>query len=304
MVVRYLAGEGEKYLWEDESPEVFQKITSAPYYQRCVYLYPSTGEQPPVWLWVVGHEKADPSKAEYNRVWRTRMVLHFCVKGKGYYNGELITPGMAFLSWPMMPHSMVADPEDPFEYYWVMVRGADTVPLAKKMGFSSARLVMPCSYLDEVVPLLERYITMDHSKVSIEEYSDALMRMVFSFQKKEAERALEKPVRENLSYAHYVDFSKHFLYDNNFAVSVQDVAKMLGISPKHFNRIFHEVVGIPPKQYITDRRLELGATLLKNGMSPVEVSGVLRYGDYAMFYRAFKKKYGVPPSKFNINERE
>jgi len=38
---------------------------------------------------------------------------------------------------------------------------------------------------------------------------------------------------------------------------------------------------------------------LKNGMSPVEVSNVLRYTDYAMFYRAFKKRYGVPPSKFD-----
>ena len=140
MFVRYLAGEEEKYLWEDESPEVFQKIQNIPYYQRCIYLYPSMAASPPVWLWVVGHEKAGPSKAEYNRVWRTRLVLHFVVKGKGYYNGELVTAGMSFLSWPMMPHSMVADPDDPFEYYWVMVRGADTVPFVKKMGFSPSKI--------------------------------------------------------------------------------------------------------------------------------------------------------------------
>ena len=112
MFVRYMAGEGEKYLWEEDDPNVFQRVEGCSYYKKCIYLYPTENEMPSLWLWVVGHEKSDPLKFAENRVWRTRLILHFCVKGKGYYNGELITPGTAFVSWSLIPHSIAADPND------------------------------------------------------------------------------------------------------------------------------------------------------------------------------------------------
>lgn len=294
MFVRYMAGEGEKYLWEEDDSNVFQKVEACPYYKKCVYLYPTENHPPAVWLWVVGHEKADPLKVAENRVWRTRLIFHFCVKGRGYYNGELITPGTAFVSWPLMPHSIASDPNDPFEFYWLMIRGEEVVPFAKKMGLDPLKLIFPCDYIDEVIPLLEHYIHLDHKKIDLLDYSNALMKMVFSFQKKSVTDDANGYLA-NKHHNSYVDLSKHYLHDNNFSLSVQELANMLGISAKHYNRVFKDVVGISPKQYIMERRMELAMTLLRNGLTPTEVAGIIGYKDYALFYRAFTKQYGVTP---------
>ncbi|MBO5293753.1 MAG: helix-turn-helix domain-containing protein [Clostridia bacterium] len=294
MFVRYMAGEGEKYLWEEDDSNVFKKIEGCSYYKKCVYLYPTEKEMPSLWLWVVGHEKSDPLKFAENRVWRTRLILHFCVKGKGFYNGEPITPGTAFVSWPLIPHSIAADPNDPFEFYWLMIRGEEVVPFAKKMGLDPLNLIFPCDYIGEIVPLLEHYIHLDHKKIDLLDYSTALMKMAFSFQKKSVADNSEGQ-SSGKHYNNYVELGKHFLHDNNFSLSVSELSNMLGISPKHFNRVFKEAVGISPKQYIMERRLELALTLLRNGMLPTEVATIVGYQDYTLFYRAFTKQYGIAP---------
>ena len=135
---------------------------------------------------------------------------------------------------------------------------------------------------------------MDHKKIDLLDYSNALMKMVFSFQKK----SVTDDANGYLSDKHhnnYVDLSKHFLHDNNFSLSVQELANMLGISAKHYNRVFKDVVGISPKQYIMERRMELAMTLLRNGLTPTEVANIIGYKDYALFYRAFTRQYGVTP---------
>ena len=46
------------------------------------------------------------------------------------------------------------------------------------------------------------------------------------------------------------------------------------------------------------KRLEMSVDLLKGGMLPTEVAFMLKYADYASFYRAFLQKYGVSPSRY------
>ena len=74
---------------------------------------------------------------------------------------------------------------------------------------------------------------------------------------------------------------------------------MLGVTPKHFIRVFREETGETPKEYATRKRLELGNAMLKNGMSASEVAITLKYNDYILFYRAFVSKYGISPANYS-----
>lgn len=296
MNIKYMAAEGEDRVWEDGDPSVFDNIEGLPYWKKGIYFHPTDSEDP-VWLWMVGQEKAMPDKMQEGRVWRSRWVLHFCVKGKGYYNGQLITKGMAFICWPHLVHTLAADPDDPFEFYWLMLRGKDVLPLVREFGFRSTELIFDCGYIDQVVPLLKHCINADYSKVYIPDYTNALIRMVLSFQK----CALKKELgagSPSECYANYVESAKHILHDYNYAISVQKLSSMLGITPKHFSRVFGKVCGESPKQYITRRRLELGAEMLQSGIPASEVAMLLKYTDYTSFYRAFLAQYHIHPSLY------
>ena len=60
-----------------------------------------------------------------------------------------------------------------------------------------------------------------------------------------------------------------------------------------------EIFGISPNKYIANRRLETAASLLIEGQYNVtEVAYKVGFTDPAYFYKCFKQKYGVMPSKY------
>ena len=298
MYASYMAQKDENWIETGSTREVFNRVAGEPYYKKVVYFYPSENDAKHThWVWTIGHEKATPYKREINRIWNHRWVLHFCVAGKGFFNGSPVRAGDAFICWPGIFNSMVADPEDPFEFYWFMVRGDDTDSLARSYGFSHISLQFRCSYLEEAVALLEIGLSTDYSKVNIFEYNDALMNMLFLFQKATVTESEAEPT-EKRQYIEYVRPATIIMSDYNYAVPVAKICSMLNVSMKHFCRAFRLYKGISPKQYMTKHRLQLGEELLKSGFSPVEVAEKLQYSSYALFYKAFEQMYGISPNEY------
>mgnify|MGYP005759213935 CR=1 FL=1 len=296
MRVKYYAAEGEARVWESESREVFRNLEGLRHYKEGVYFYPSEPEEA-VWLWMVGHEKADPQKLVEGRMWRSRWLLHICVGGKGFYNGQPVQRGTAFVSWPHLAHSMRPDPDDPFEFYWIMIRGRDVLPYVREFGFRSGELIFDCPYMNELVPLLHVILHNDYARTDIKEFNTSMSRILLSYHRFNRQNLLE--IRSSGEcYANYVDSAKNLLYDHNYTLSVKQLSDMLGITPKHLCRVFLKTVGESPKQYMMRKRLEMSVDLLKGGMLPTEVAFMLKYADYASFYRAFLQKYGVSPSRY------
>ena len=60
---------------------------------------------------------------------------------------------------------------------------------------------------------------------------------------------------------------------------------------------FTELVGQPPIQYLTNWRVQLGATLLREGDAKVAtIAQEVGYESEAAFARAFKRLVGTPPA--------
>lgn len=78
------------------------------------------------------------------------------------------------------------------------------------------------------------------------------------------------------------------------------------LSRHYFQRLFRSVVGVPVMEYVKKRRLELAAKELARGQSSVlEVALICGYSSHEGFSRAFKREYGVSPSKYQaINKKE
>jgi AraC-like DNA-binding protein len=94
----------------------------------------------------------------------------------------------------------------------------------------------------------------------------------------------------------YVDL--HFLE----SISLDTVAKELGISKFLISRIFSEQLHSSFRDYINGRRSALAHLLLLSTTRPVtEIAFDSGFNSLRSFYRAFKKEYGVSPNEFRRN---
>ena len=80
-------------------------------------------------------------------------------------------------------------------------------------------------------------------------------------------------------------------------LSVRDLAARLYLSESHFIRVFKELTGLPPGQYLLRRRLQRACELLwQTGLPISEIAREVGFADPLYFSKAFKKIYGISPT--------
>lgn len=89
--------------------------------------------------------------------------------------------------------------------------------------------------------------------------------------------------------------------DENYTknISLDDVSKVVNISPYYFSKLFKEEAGVNFIDYLTKKRIDYAKELLEdNEYSIKEVCVMCGYSDPNYFSRIFKKKEGVTPSEY------
>lgn len=87
-------------------------------------------------------------------------------------------------------------------------------------------------------------------------------------------------------------------------LSVAALAERAGLSPRHFARVFHQEVGVPPADYVEQVRVEAARRLLEIGQEPPKrVAGLCGYADANGLRRAFMRRLGVTPADYRRMHR-
>ena len=82
-------------------------------------------------------------------------------------------------------------------------------------------------------------------------------------------------------------------------ISLQDLAGEACLSPYHFARLFHQVMGQPPHRYVVERRVAAAQERLRTRRdSLVEVALDSGFGTQANFSRVFRKVTGLTPRQY------
>lgn len=82
-------------------------------------------------------------------------------------------------------------------------------------------------------------------------------------------------------------------------LSLQDMSRVAFISQFHFNRVFRQVTGIPPHQYLYALRLETAKRrLLTTRESVTDVCFSVGYNSLGTFTRRFTGLVGISPNRF------
>ena len=84
-------------------------------------------------------------------------------------------------------------------------------------------------------------------------------------------------------------------------LSNAEIASLLGITPRHINRLFRSELGVSPKAFNLDMRLQYARRLIKNtSLSITDLALLTGFSDSAHFSTRFKTHFGTPPSKIDI----
>lgn len=118
-----------------------------------------------------------------------------------------------------------------------------------------------------------------------------LTEILISLQKKKAEQTpYQQAMRDIVFY-----INEHL----SEPIFIRDLAKRCNLCEKHFRNIFHEQIGIPPKQYIINAKLEKALFMLGHtSWSVAEISDSLAFFSPAYFISCFKKKYLKTPAQY------
>ena len=82
-------------------------------------------------------------------------------------------------------------------------------------------------------------------------------------------------------------------------IGLDEAAREAGVSPFHFLRLFSQVLGVTPHQYLVSSRLRHAARLLAdNGRAVTQIALDVGFGDLSNFVRTFHRAAGVSPRGF------
>jgi AraC family transcriptional regulator len=82
-------------------------------------------------------------------------------------------------------------------------------------------------------------------------------------------------------------------------IAIEDLAKVAAMSPAHFSRLFKEVLGDSPYQFVMDYRVEQSKKMLKDAERPLsDIALSCGFSDQPHFSRVFKQLTGLTPKSF------
>ena len=86
-------------------------------------------------------------------------------------------------------------------------------------------------------------------------------------------------------------------------VTIEEMARVAGLSPAHFSRLFKEVLGDSPYQFVMDYRVEQAKRMLGERARPMtDIALACGFADQAHFSRIFKRLTGQTPRAFRAGQ--
>ena len=81
--------------------------------------------------------------------------------------------------------------------------------------------------------------------------------------------------------------------------SLQDMSRVAYLSTFHFNRVFHQITGLPPAKFVAAMRLDEAKRLLLNtNRSITDICLEVGYNSLSTFTRRFTQRVGLGPREF------
>ena len=232
---------------------------------------------------------------------RDHYLIHLVVDGHGCYRAggqeHHLGPGDLFLLRPGQLAGYSASEDDPWEYYWVGFNGAYASKLVQHTPFTEQKLVFHSTRPE---PLQQALLSIFNARGPKPENEAAMVGNLYLFLSELMHQAAEKEIHAPSAGSQYVlNAIKYLQFNYSHEITIDDIARTVGVSRRQLYRLFMSNVGQRPFDYLTSYRIGEACNLLKNSqLSIAEIATSVGFSDKFYFSRVFKKSMGMPPSRY------
>ena len=228
---------------------------------------------------------------------RTHYIIHYVLSGKGtFYCGTKkysLKKGQAFVIFPYTIVKYQADGAQPWHYTWVTFSGDESKEIFSKLGVSPQNPIIDGVDVDEAKTLIRQMPSDTSSDFSTLHFTALLYELISLFFKSNEGGKANSYLNSAIQY-----IKAHFSEE----ITVENISSFVGISRKYLFALFKSALGLSPKEYIVNYRIEKAKhLLLSNDFSIGEVAWSVGYHDQLAFSKIFKEKTGVSPTKYRKN---
>ncbi len=220
----------------------------------------------------------------YGPAVRTHWLIHFVVSGFGIFKiGDrryTVRPGEMFIIPPFQETYYQADSENPWSYIWVGFTADQPLPMV----------------LPDVVRCPEAVAVFDAMK-DCASFTGGRSAFVSGKLWELFALLLGKEQQQD----DYIKIAMDFIHtEYMIGITVEEIATRLNLDRTYFSALFKKKTGVSPKQYLTNYRMNVAASLLaEQGVSVSVVALSVGYSDIFTFSKMFKRHFGSSPKQYS-----
>ncbi|MCZ7649138.1 MAG: AraC family transcriptional regulator [Planctomycetota bacterium] len=232
-------------------------------------------------------------------------------RGTGMYRGVPFTAsgGQAVLMDLRQPHAYFAQPDDPWEMYWVRFDGPGVAASFTALLSAAGSCVMPFAdraRLDEDFRALARLLADLPPGYDAWVYARlaALVANVVEGLRRAGNEKLGRVEISGAAPEGIAAAREHLHFNHQRTLAVAELARVAHMSEYHFIRRFKGATGFTPMEYLEKFRVGRAQELIltQPELRLGEVARAVGYEDPAYFSRVFRKRVGLSPRAYREQE--
>lgn len=248
----------------------------------------------------VGYQKCDPLY-QWGPGIRDHYLIHYIIAGKGCYQagGEThaLEAGDCFLVYPNTEVLYYADSTEPWEYAWVGFTGSDAAIILQATNFTrKTPYIHNTPYGEEIK---RQFLHIYDARGNEFEHAVAMTGRLYTALSLFMHGANKKSDSQNTVNG-YVQKGIEYISSNySYPITVEDIASYVGLSRSHLFRSFQTVLGVSPKEYLTEQRIKQSCYLLEHSdLSITAIANSIGFDNSLYFSKTFHKKKGMSPKEY------
>lgn len=269
-----------------------QLVRGSGYYMNCMTVTFSSGD---IGTFKLGVDYAPPgySLSGYYDI----ISLVFVTDGAGTLNGTRFRRGDFYYISPMEPNVSVSDPNEPWQTVWLQVSGGYKTILQRKLKAISKQSLLRFHAPEQVRRLAEFLIYEQDCNVKSANYVQSVLSLFLSYI---CSPGKGDDIRSNAPRkVRLMQEACDAVRRNLATVTVAGLARNFHFEEKYFSRLFREVIGTTPQNYILNCKLEwVDYFLTETDMSMAQIIDSVGYRHRNGLVAVFRKKYGCTPSEW------